>query len=157
MNKRKAQERLVTRQIRIVFKAIQAHSKQVQNICGLSGVRLWMLHEIGRSPAIKVSELANVLSIHRSTCSNMLDKLEDLELIFRKRSKTDHRAVHLHITEKGREMLAKAPSPPEGKLSSSLNQLSVEQLRALEESLGNLIEALQFEDEQAALTPIQTV
>ncbi len=156
MSTRKETEQIVTQQIRIIYKAIQAHSKRVESACGLSSVRLWMLYEISISPGIKVSELADVLSIHRSTCSNMLDKLEDMELIVRERSKSDHRAVHIHISEKGRAILAKAPSPPEGKLSSSIHKMSVGQLEALEVSLGNLIDALHYDDEQAAMTPIQT-
>lgn len=157
MERRSEQEKAVTKQLRIIFKAIQSHSKSAEKACGLSSVRLWMLYEISLSQGIKVSELAEKLTIHRSTCSNMLDKLEDQKLIYRKRSKTDQRAVRLYITETGESTLAKAPSPPEGKLSASLNRLSLNQLADLEQSLGVLLEALHFDDEQhAALMPIQT-
>ena len=150
-------EHNVTQHLRIVFKAIQAHSKRVEAACGLSSVRLWMLYEIHNRPGIKVSELASLLSIHRSTCSNMLDKLEVKEFIYRYRSKSDQRAVRLYITDEGKTVLAKAPSPPEGKLSSSLSTLSLDQLEGLETSLGLLVDALQYDDEKAALTPIQTI
>lgn len=155
MARRDDQEHSVTQQLRIIFKAIQAHSKQVEKTCGLSSVRLWMLYEISRNPGITVSELAVLLSIHRSTSSNMLDKLEDQDLIHRSRSKSDQRTVRLHVTDKGKALLAMAPSPPEGKLSSSLHKLSQEQLTNLNKSLKELIEVLHFEDEQAGLTPIQ--
>lgn len=149
-------ENNVTQQLRIIFKAIQAHSKEVENTCGLSSVRLWMLYEVNNAPGIKVSELASLLSIHRSTCSNMLDKLEEKQLLCRNRSKSDQRAVKLYITDEGKSVLLKAPSPPEGKLSSTLNTLSAKQLDDLERSLGLLVDALQYDDEKAALTPIQT-
>lgn len=155
MARRDDQEHSVTQQLRIIFKAIQAHSKQVEKTCGLSSVRLWMLYEISRNPGITVSELAVLLSIHRSTSSNMLDKLEDQDLIHRSRSKSDQRTVRLHVTDKGKALLAMAPSPPEGKLSSSLHKLSQEQLTNLNKSLKELIEVLHFDDEQAGLTPIQ--
>lgn len=148
-------EHNVTQQLRIIFKAIQAHSKQVEAACGLSSVRLWMLYEVHNAPGIKVSELASLLTIHRSTCSNMLDKLEEKQLISRYRSKSDQRAVRLYITEEGKSILSKAPSPPEGKLSSTLNKLSLEQLGDLEGSLSLLVGALQYDDDKAALTPIQ--
>ncbi|THB77130.1 MAG: MarR family transcriptional regulator [Desulfobulbaceae bacterium] len=149
-------EHAVTQQLRIIFKAIQAHSKQVEKNCGLSSVRLWMLYEIDNADGIKVSELAERLSIHRSTCSNLLDKLEDRNLIYRNRSKSDQRAVRLYLTDEGKAILAQAPSPPEGKLSSSLNKLSQQQLDELHQTLAILVDALQFDDEKAALTPIQT-
>jgi len=154
-NTRIDQEHSVTQQLRIIFKAIQAHSKQVEKTCGLSSVRLWMLHEISQNPGVTVSELAVLLSIHRSTCSNMLDKLEDQDLIYRNRSKTDQRTVRLHITDTGQATLSKAPSPPEGKLSSSLHKLTEEQLTNLDNGLRDLIEVIHFDDDRAGLTPIQ--
>ena len=156
MENRLTKEHNITQQLRIVVKAIQAHSKRVKNTCGLSSVRLWMLYEVNNAPGIKVSELATLLSIHRSTCSNMLDKLEEKELIYRNRSKSDQRAVHLYITDEGKAILSKAPSPPEGQLSSTLNKLSSEQIDELEKSLGSLVDTLQYDDEKAALTPIQS-
>lgn len=149
-------ENAVTQQLRIIYKAIQAHSKRVETLCGLSSVRLWMLHEINNAPGIKVSQLATILAIHRSTCSNMLDKLEDQQLIIRNRSKTDQRAVHLNITDKGKKILETAPAPPNGELSSSLSNLSQKQLDDLEGTLTILVDALQHKDDKAALTPIQT-
>lgn len=155
MINRTNQENNVTQQLRIIFKAIQAHSKKIESACGLSSVRLWMLYEVGTSPGIKVSELASLLSIHRSTCSNMLDKLEEKELLYRSRSKSDQRTVKLYLTDEGKAVLSKAPSPPEGKLSSTLSKLTDEQILDLENSLESLVDALQYEDEKAALTPIQ--
>lgn len=154
MSDRTNRETNITKQLRIVFKAVQSHSRQVERSCGLSSAQLWMLHEISSAHGIKVSQLASVLTVHRSTCSNMLDKLEDKELIYRDRSKSDQRAVHLHVTEKGKTLLAKAPSPPQGQLSSTLTKLSTEQLINLEESLEVFINALHFEDDKAGLTPI---
>ncbi len=155
MTDRLEQEKNITQQLRIIFKAIQAHSKEIEKVCGLSSVRLWMLHAIQTSPGIKVSELAIVLSIHRSTCSNMLDKLEDMDLVYRKRSRSDQRSVHLFITDKGANILEKSPAPPEGKLSSSLHKLSPDKLGNLEQGLSDLIEVLHFDDAKAALTPIE--
>lgn len=156
MENRLTKEQNITQQLRIVFKAIQAHSTRIKSTCGLSSVRLWMLYEINNAPGIKVTVLASLLSIHRSTCSNMLDKLEAKDLIYRNRSKSDQRAVHLYLTNEGQAILAKAPSPPEGKLSSTLNKLSSAQIDELEKSLGFLVSTLQYDDEKAALTPIQT-
>jgi len=147
-------EKAITQQLRILFKAVQAHSKKVEKVCGLSSAKLWMLHEICNEPGIKVSQLANVLSIHPSTCSNMLDKLEDKKLIHRNRSRTDQRTVHLYPTEQGAKLLQMAPSPPQGKLSSTLQKLSQKQLAGLETSLEALMDALHYEDDKAAFTPI---
>jgi len=154
MNRRSIKEQTILKQIRILFKAVQSHAKKVEKRCGLSSAKLWMLHEISTTPGIRVSQLAQALFIHPSTCSNLLDKLEELQLICRDRSKTDQRSVHLFVTEKGQDLLAKAPSPPQGLLSSTLQILSEEQLDNLELSLDPFIAALHCTDDKAAFTPI---
>ncbi len=148
------QVQIITQKMRIIFKAVHAHSKRVEKEVGLSSAQLWMLHEIAENPGFKVSQLANVLSIHASTCSNMLDKLEDKQFIFRDRSKKDQRSVHIHITDAGRRLLAKAPQPVQGKLSNALSQLTGAQLTSLEIDLENLIAALHLPDDKTGLTPI---
>lgn len=155
MNKRSIQEQAITKQLRILFRAVQAHSKTVEKMCGLSSAQLWMLHEVSLSHGIKVSELATALSIHRSTSSNMLDKLEKKNLISRDRSKSDQRSVHIYITQQGKELLAKAPFPPQGQLSNTLTKLTGEQVTNLETSLQVFIDTLHFEDVKACMTPIQ--
>ncbi len=79
----------ITKQLRVVFRAVQSHSKTVQQQCGLSSAKLWMMWELFANPGVKVSELARALTIHPSTCSNMLDQLEDKGLTRRNRSKAD--------------------------------------------------------------------
>lgn len=145
----------VTQQLRVLFKVVQSHSKTVEKACGLSGAKLWMLHEIGECPGIKVSQLAATLSIHRSTCSNMLDKLEEKEFIIRDRSRSDQRTVHIFITDLGKNILKKAPSPQSGKLNDALQQLAPHQLTNLESSLQDVLDALSV-DQKAAHSPFPT-
>lgn len=154
MEGREKQLQVVTQKLRIIFKAIQAHSKKVEKECGLSSAQLWMLHEVFASPGLKVSQLATVLSVHPSTCSNMLDKLEEKELISRDRSKKDQRSVHLYATEAGAELLKTAPQPAQGRLSEGLEELSVEHLSSLEKGLDSLVQALHVPNDKGGFTPI---
>ncbi len=146
----------ITKQLRVVFRAVQSHSKTVQQQCGLSSAKLWMMWELFANPGVKVSELARALTIHPSTCSNMLDQLEDKGLTRRSRSKTDQRAVHLFLTEEGTQLLAIAPRPAQGTLSMALEHLSDSHLTSLEEGLSQLILAMQVKDEVAGMLPIST-
>jgi DNA-binding MarR family transcriptional regulator len=155
MGEKITQQQAVTQQLRIIFKSIQAHSKIVEKACGLSSAQLWMLYEVAETSGIKVSQLASVLSIHPSTCSNMLDKLEGKNLICRDRSKTDQRSVHLSITDKGQQLLKKAPIPPQGQLSAALEQLSQEQMKNLQSGLEALNAFLIVKDANAGFIPIQ--
>ena len=147
-------QQTIIKQLRILFRAVQAHSRSVETTCGLSSAQLWMLYEVSISHGIKVTELASILSIHRSTSSNMLDKLEKKQVIYRDRSKSDQRSVHIYITELGKELLTQAPSPPQGQLSNTLSKMTNEEQTNLVTSLQVFIDALNFEDVKASTTPI---
>jgi DNA-binding MarR family transcriptional regulator len=151
MEDRQKQMQSITKQLRVVFLAAQAHSKTVEKSCGLSGAKLWMMWELFSTPGIKVSELARTLTIHPSTCSNMLDQLEEKALIRRNRSKVDQRTVHLYLTDAGTTLLAKAPRPAQGTMSEALEHLSDEHLNSLECGLSQLLEAMQCKDEKTGL------
>ncbi|MEN8198469.1 MAG: MarR family transcriptional regulator [Thermodesulfobacteriota bacterium] len=144
----------ITKQLRVVFRAVQAHSKTVERQCGLSSAKLWMLWELFANPGLKVSELARALTIHASTCSNMLDQLEDKKLVRRDRSKIDQRAVHLYLTEEGTQLLAEAPRPAQGTLSEALERLGDTHLVYLEDGLDKLIVSMQVKDDKDGLLPI---
>jgi DNA-binding MarR family transcriptional regulator len=137
-----------------LFRSIQAHAKHVESTCGLSGAKLWMLYEINANPGIKVSELAAALTIHPSTCSNMLDKLEQQGLISRDRSGRDQRSVHLSLTKQGESLLSQAPQPAQGELSKALQRLSDEHLATLHSGLAGLVEVLNGTGEDDDLLPI---
>ena len=155
MEDRQEKMQSIIKQLRVVFRAVQAHSKTVEKSCGLSGAKLWMMWELFATPGVKVSELARTLTIHPSTCSNMLDQLEEKELVRRDRSnKVDQRAVHLYLTETGTTLLAKAPRPAQGTMSEALERLSDEYLNHLELGLSQLLEAMQYKDEKTGLLSI---
>lgn len=154
MGDQQQQVQAITQKLRIIFRTIQSHSKKSENQCGLSSAKLWMLSEIAAHQGLKVSQLATALSIHPSTCSNMLDKLEETGLIKRDRSRTDQRSVHLYVTEKGQALLEDAPTPAQGKLSVALTKLNAEQLEELETGLENLLNVLNVADPQDGFVPI---
>lgn len=144
----------ITQRLRMVYKSVQAHSKVVEKQCGLSSAQLGMLNEISTTPGLKVSQLAAALTIHTSTCSNMLDKLEAKGLISRDRPKNDQRSVYIYSTDAGKKLLESAPKPVQGRLTFALEQLDEKQLKSLFTSLDNLIDALNLTDDIAGMTPI---
>lgn len=154
MSEKEYQVQTVTQKLRMIFKAIQSHSKKIEKECGLSGAQLWMLSEVAAVPGVRVSHLAETLSVHASTCSNMLDKLEKKDLIYRDRSKKDQRTVHLHVTDAGQNLLSNAPKPLQGKLSRGLELLTLEQLTTLEDSLEDLVQTLKLPDDKGSFLPI---
>lgn len=142
------------KKFRMVFKAVQQHSQWVETRCGVSSAQLWALWELSETPGLRVSDLAKAMSIHQSTASNLLDKLEKSGLVRRDRSGPDQRAVQLHLTGNGQAVLERAPKPARGMLQNALFNLPAEELRSLNDKLEILLARMKISDEQAAMEPI---
>jgi DNA-binding MarR family transcriptional regulator len=144
----------ILQDLRIIYRASQAHARLVEKTCGLSSAQLWMLWELFNMPGMKVSELAQILSIHTSTCSNMLDKLQNKGLVSRDRSNKDQRVVQLKLTDAGLKILATAPRPAQGLLADVLLRLPDESLNHLEIGLKEFTHSLRNYNEEDSMMPI---
>lgn len=138
------------RSFRIIYGSVRRHLREVQQACGISGSQLWILHEVTRNRRIGVSDLADKLSIHQSTCSQLVDKLVRAGHLSKVRRPADQRRVELQVTPKGARLLTRAPAPAEGVLAEAIADLSAKQLRTLHRGLGHVIAALDVIDETAA-------
>lgn len=144
----------VLRSFRTIYGSVRKHFREVQRTCGISGSQLWVLHEISKARGIGVSELAAKLSIHQSTCSQLVEKLVRAGYVRKSRQTGDQRRVDLTLTAAGRGTLARAPAPAEGVLPEAVAELSPAQLRALGRSLAAVIAALDLIDDDAAHKPL---
>ena len=97
---------VVLKQFRVIYGSVRQHFRDVEQRCGVSGSQLWLLHEIAHTPGVGVSELAARLSIHQSTCSQLVDKLEARGLISKARKADDQRRVGVQLTDQAAEVLA---------------------------------------------------
>jgi len=136
----------VLMQFRVVLRSIRKHYRSVERTCGVSGAQLWALVHIGADPGLKVTDLANAISIHQTTASNIVDKLVDDKLVNRRRVSDDRRVIRLFLTPKGERVLHRAPRPLRGVLQEALLDLSPATLRALHRHLAELVRHLQFRD-----------
>jgi DNA-binding MarR family transcriptional regulator len=97
------------------------------------------------------------LSIHPSTASNLLDKIEKAGLIRRERNSVDQRVVKLYLTAAGDKALEKAPQPLTGILTHALGQLPDDALTRLNQDLAALIAqmgAINTKDAQKPLSEL---
>lgn len=144
----------VLKQFRLIYGSVRQHFRQIEEICGVSGSQLWMLHELQAAPGIGVSDLAHRLSIHQTTCSQLVEKLVAREYVIKTRSEEDQRRVGLSITRRARTVLKEAPGPAEGLLPEALLALSDATLQSLTAHLDKLIDQLHLQDEHAANRPL---
>lgn len=142
------------KKFRIVFSAVRQHFRAVEKACGVSGAQVWVMAILAERPGLRVTELARTLSIHQSTASNLLHKVEKAGLVKRTRSQRDQRVVELELTEAGATALSKAPKPYTGLLYYALGQMKDADLVLLNTSLDTLIGHMSNVDLTAADQPL---
>lgn len=142
------------RQFRVIFGAVRQHFQAVEKACRISGAQIWAMAALRQRPGMKVSELAQALSIHASTASNLLDRIEKAGLIRRERSSVDQRVVRLYLTAAGDKALEKAPEPLTGILNHALGQMPESALSRLNEDLATLIAHMGEVDSGDAQKPL---
>lgn len=146
--------RAVLKNFRVVFRSVQKHSTGVEARCGVSGAQLWAMWELLIAPGMRVTELARAMSVHLSTVSNLLDKLETRGLIRRERAGPDQRVVKLYLTTEGLDVVNRAPRPAQGVLTDTLNRMPDDMLSELQRCLVHLVTLIGLKDDGAALQPL---
>lgn len=144
----------VLKKFRIIYGSVRQQFREVEQSCGVTGSQLWILQEVAKTPNIGISELAERLSVHQSTCSQLVEKLVTRGLINKERSKEDQRRVGLCVTEEAKNTLKNAPGPAEGILPEALQSLSESALLSLENSLMEVIGQLSNRDDKLADRPL---
>ena len=144
----------VLKKFRIIFGSVRQHFREVEQTCGVTGSQLWILQEVAKIPDTGVSELAERLSVHQSTCSQLVEKLAARGLIKKERNKQDQRRVGLSLTAAAQRILGSAPGPAEGILPEALQALPESALLALDQALIDVIGQLRLRDDKLADKPL---
>lgn len=144
----------VLKKFRVIYGSVRQHFREVEQTCGVTGSQLWIMQEIANTPGIGVSDLADKLSIHQSTCSQLVEKLVTRQLVIKERSKEDQRRVGLRMSEVASKLMSNAPGPAEGILPEALSTLPAATIQALDASLEKVIEQLQIRDDRLAESPL---
>ncbi len=144
----------VLKKFRIIYGSVRQHFRDVERTCGVSGSQLWVMQEIANTAGIGVSELAERLSIHQSTCSQLVEKLVSRKLVVKERSTEDQRRVGLRLTEDAAKLIKNAPGPAEGVLPEALGALAADDMLTLDQALEKVIQQLQYRDDNLAKKPL---
>lgn len=142
------------KKFRIIYGSVRQHFREIEQTCGVTGSQLWIMQEISATAGIGISELAEKLAIHQSTCSLLVDKLVVRKLVIKERNKLDRRRVGLRLTIDAIKLLKKSPGPAEGILPEALRALPAGTIRSLDSSLAKVIEQLEIKDEKLTERPL---
>lgn len=144
---------LALQNMRVVIRAAQRHSTQIEKQCGVSGAQLWVMQELSEQPGLRLGALAASMSIHQTTASNLVDALAKRAYVKKARDQPDQRVVTLTLTEEGQAVLALAPQPARGLLPGALSRMDGDSLAQLNAGLAALLAVVAPDDHQAGLQP----
>lgn len=95
----------------VMERIVAAYKSRMHEICknaDLTPPQFWALHAIRDGGRIKMSPLADTLSLSMGAASTLVDRLVGRGLVQREADPEDRRAVFVSLTEKGDKVLEEA-------------------------------------------------
>lgn len=89
--------------------AIQNFNQSLRKEFGITGLQLGVLRILGERPALPLAALRKSLVMHPATLGQSIDELRVMGLCTVTRDDRDKRARLVAITDKGKELMARAP------------------------------------------------
>jgi DNA-binding MarR family transcriptional regulator len=104
------------------------------------------MQQLAEKPAHSLNELAERTATHQSSVSVVVRRLVDHGYVSRTTGDSDRRRVELALTDKGRTVLASAPTTVQVKLLRGARALSPDEKKQLADLLQAWVQASGLED-----------
>ena len=137
--------------IRRLVRLLRVSDRQAQSDLGISGAQLFVLTEIGKTPALSLGDLAARTRTDQSSVSVVVTRLVEAGLITRDRDERDARRLVLHLTRAGRVLLQKAPSVAQERLLTIFDRMPDEERRRFADTFEEIIDSVGAEDGPAPM------
>jgi len=122
--------------------SLQRASKRMTASHGITGPQRLVLRIVGRFPGILPGQLADILHIHPSTVTGIVDRLARRGLVSRESDTRDRRRSRLGLTSRGRQLDVTSSGTIEAAVIETFRSLPAGKVRVTEEVLGLLTKAL---------------
>ena len=145
--------------IRRIVRMLRVTSRAVEKHFGLSGAQLFVLHALGRGPAMSLNEVAERTRTHQSSVSVVVQRLVERGLVARTPVPGDARRIGLSLTPAAEQMILATPDAPSERLIAALERMPKKVRSRLADGLARLVNevgaadqpaTMLFEDESAA-------
>ena len=135
---------------RRIIRAIDLHSRKLATDYRITAPQLVALNVIAEGNPLSTSEIARRMHLSPSTVVGILDRLETKEVIVRQRSTKDRRLVLVELTDAGRQLIADAPSPLQGRLTEALATLPDAEQEVIAAALEKVVSLMEVREIDAA-------
>lgn len=125
-----------------VTHGLESASKRMHAELGVTGPQRLVLRIIGHHGRISAGALAEIMHIHPSSLTGMLQRLEQAELIRRESDPFDRRRALLELTRKGLRLNDRRAGTIEATIEEALGRLPKEHIATTKAVLGAVAAAL---------------
>jgi len=126
--------------------ALEARSKRMQSSIGLTASQRLVLRIVGRYPGISAGELAQIMEVHASTLTGVLQRLTERRLLLRREDASDRRRALLELTEEGAKIDELRTGTVEAAVRRSIGRCDDEKIAAAIEVLNSVCRELTRDD-----------
>lgn len=121
--------------------ALERRSKAMERELGVTGPQRLALRMVGLRPGITPGALAELLWLHPSTLTGILQRLVDAGFVRREPDPRDRRRAHLHLTPEGEAIDAAREGTVEAAVRAALAGASPDDVEAVVALLGAIRDA----------------
>lgn len=109
--------------IRRLVRFLRLSDRAAQTQAGMSSAQLFVLHELGRTAELSLSDLAQRTLTDQSSVSVVVTRLVEAGFVARDRHPRDARRLALNLTKSGKAVLQNAPPAPQERIIEAIERL----------------------------------
>lgn len=136
--------------IRRILRAAEFSARDLARNSGLTPSQMIVLQIIARAGEAGAGAIAEATRLSQATVTALLDKLESLKLVVRRRDDIDRRRVAVALTAAGRKVLAETPDALQDRFAARFAKLADWEQAAVISALERVASLLDAEGIDAA-------
>lgn len=128
--------------VRRLVRHLRVADRAAQTELGLSSAQLFVLSELGKTPAISLGELADRTHTDQSSVSVVVARLVDAGLVQRERAGEDARRLELSLTRAGRGVIQRAPGVMQEEIVQAVERMPAAEQKRFADSFARLLDEI---------------
>lgn len=128
----------IDKDLYLVLRSIFHYERIIATQYGLDFAEIYALQVLRRNPAVRVSDLAEELSLPMFKTSRLVNHLELAGFLRKQKDTADRRNTYLHISDAGERVIEQIEAGSYARISANLAKLDEKQVNELLQLAENL-------------------
>lgn len=129
--------------LRKISAAIKQKGREILNDFPITPPQFVALQWLKEHGDMTIGDLSAKMYLANSTTTDLIDRMEKTDLVQRVRSTSDRRVVHIHLLDKGRQIIEQVIRARQQYLQEVLSNFEVEEVTEIRHRITQLYEEIQ--------------